>query len=76
MDNTAAGLKRKKKRKPKNQIDNSDSTVSCSSCHSKLVNVSDVTKVSFDAYKVSGKGDILSCSECGSELRLLNGFVS
>ncbi|APG58329.1 protein A19 [BeAn 58058 virus] len=73
MDNTA-GQKRKKKRRTKNQI-NDTSTLSCSSCHSKLVNVSDVTKVSFDAYKVSGKGDILSCSECGSELRLLNGFV-
>ncbi|QHR82651.1 hypothetical protein [Brazilian porcupinepox virus 1] len=75
MDDTA-GSKRRKKRKPKTTI-NDDNTVSCSSCYSKLVNVSDITKVPFDAYKVAGnKGDILSCATCGSELRLLNGFVS
>lgn len=50
--------------------------MTCSSCYSKLVKVSDITKVSLNEYKVGGKGNILTCSACGSELRMLNGFVN
>ncbi|AGU99792.1 M109L [Myxoma virus] len=69
-----AGVKRRKKRKPKTAVE--DDCVTCSSCYSKLVKVSDITKVSLQEYKVAGKGNTLSCAACGSELRLLNGFVN
>ncbi|AAF17992.1 gp109L [Rabbit fibroma virus] len=69
-----AGVKRRKKRKPKTEIE--DDCVTCSSCYSKLVKVSDITKVSLHEYKVAGKGNTLSCAACGSELRSLNGFVN
>ncbi|ABI99104.1 hypothetical protein DpV84gp120 [Deerpox virus W-1170-84] len=75
MEDTG-GAKRIRKRKPKTTIQDNDDCVTCSSCYSKLIKVSDITKVSLDLYKVSGKGNTLSCAACGSELRLLNDFVS
>ncbi|QEJ79259.1 maturation protein [Goatpox virus] len=71
----SAGNKRKKKRKPKTTVQDEE-FMTCSSCYSKLVKVSDITKVSLNEYKVGGKGNILTCSACGSELRMLNGFVN
>ncbi|AAL69847.1 SPV108 hypothetical protein [Swinepox virus] len=68
-----AGSKRKK-RKPKTTIKDDD-CMTCSSCYSKLVKMSDITTVSLSQYKVVGKGNTLSCSACGSELRTLNDFV-
>ncbi|AAR07467.1 111L [Yaba monkey tumor virus] len=70
------GGAKRKKRKPKIAIQNNNDCVTCSSCHSKLVKVSDITKISLDELKVAGKGNVLTCSACGSELRLLSGFVS
>ncbi|ABQ43586.1 hypothetical protein [Tanapox virus] len=74
MDNL--GGSKKKKRKPKTTIQDNDNCMTCSSCYSKLVKVSDITKFSLDALKVAGKGNVLTCAACGSELRLLSGFVS
>ncbi|ASK51317.1 Zn finger-like protein, late morphogenesis [Eptesipox virus] len=68
-----AGAKRRRKRKPKTTIE--EDCMTCSACHSKLVKVSDITKISLDALKVIGKGNELSCTVCGSTLRALDGLI-
>ncbi|QDJ95051.1 Zn finger-like protein [Hypsugopox virus] len=72
MDNAGA-KQRRRKRKQKTTVD--DDCMSCSACHSKLVKVSDITKISLDSLKVMGNGNELSCALCGSTLKALDGFV-
>ncbi|AST09532.1 Zinc finger-like protein [NY_014 poxvirus] len=72
MDSTKAGNKIRKK-KPKTTIIDDD-CMTCSVCQSKLVKISDITRVSLD-YIQTMSGNTLSCSACGSSLRLLNDFV-
>nr|WGO62735.1 zinc finger-like protein [Wadden Sea poxvirus] len=72
MDNN--NNNKKKSTKQKYIID--DDCITCSACNSKLVKVSDVTRIPLNTLNVGGKGETLSCSVCGSDLRLLNGFVN
>ncbi|CCD83291.1 Zn finger protein [Squirrelpox virus] len=72
-----AGSKRRRKRKPRTTVDEtSDSAcTTCSACHSRLLSVSDITKVPLDALRVAGSGSVLSCATCGSDLRPLSEFA-
>ncbi|AWU47154.1 Zn finger-like protein [Sea otter poxvirus] len=70
----SSGNKRKK-RKPKITIKDDDCPT-CSTCHSKLVRVSDITNISLDTLRLAGSGSVLSCSACGSELRPLSAFYN
>ncbi|AEN03712.1 zn-finger protein-like protein [Yokapox virus] len=72
MDYSKAGMKIRK-RKPKTKV--IDDCMTCSVCQSKLVKISDITRVSLDYIQPTNSVNTLSCSSCGSTLRLLNDFV-
>ncbi|ABG44915.1 hypothetical protein VARV_NEP73_175_128 [Variola virus] len=76
MDSTNAcsGMKSRKK-KPKTTVIDEDDCMMCSVCQSKLVKISDITKVSLD-YINTMRGNTLACTACGSSLKLLNDFAS
>ncbi|QED21278.1 hypothetical protein [Borealpox virus] len=76
MDSTSvrSGTKSRKK-KPKTTVIDDDDCMTCSACQSKLVKISDITKVSLD-YINTMSGNTLACSACGSSLKLLNDFAS
>ncbi|ANS71198.1 Zn finger-like protein [Pteropox virus] len=74
----SAGYKKKRKRRPPRTtvVEDEDSCTTCSSCHSLLVKVADITKVSLNGLKLAGSGSVLECAACGSALRPLNEFYS
>ncbi|AOP31828.1 zinc finger-like protein [Volepox virus] len=75
MDNTIthSGMKSRKK-KPKTMVIDDEDCMTCSACQSKLVKISDITKVSLDYINTNNRGT-LACSACGSSLKLLDDFV-
>ncbi|QHG62669.1 hypothetical protein [Cetacean poxvirus 1] len=70
----------RRKRKPKITINEEDNTTSCSSCYSKLIDVSNLQKgiLLCNKFKISYSNDsnneLLYCTVCGSTLKLLSDF--
>ncbi|AOP31617.1 zinc finger-like protein [Skunkpox virus] len=75
MDRVVHSGMKSRKKKPKTMVIEDEDCMTCSACQSKLVKISDITKVSLD-YINTNRGNTLACSACGSSLKLLNDFVS
>ncbi|AUL80286.1 hypothetical protein [Vaccinia virus] len=73
--NVRSGMKSGKKKPKTTVIDDDDDCMTCSACQSKLVKISDITKVLLD-YINTMRGNTLACAACGSSLKLLNDIAS